>query len=197
MHVTPAFAILCTFVVASVAAPSDDTTLGRRDSPTCGTAPDAVLSDCKSMLNSDISLNYDRTCTYGIDGDAYNPVCSPGNCCFYTTHKGASVDDVKKYGNILLGCGDTSKNKVNGRVEDDDGNAYCLSDGSGCGDCLYTSVSKVEVKLNRTVLHEMFNIKALYGLRKATEMLFDSNSEGQLGIAGSNPLLSRPTIHWH
>ncbi|KAJ7182465.1 hypothetical protein C8R43DRAFT_1116111 [Mycena crocata] len=138
MRFAPAFSILCTVVVAALAAPSDNTTILRRDSLTCGTAGNAVLSffippRCAPWLT--VFPSPHRICD---SGHAMNPVCSPGNCCFYTTRKSRAltVDDVKKYGNMILACGDTSKNKVNGRVEDSDRNKYCLSNGSGCTDCL-------------------------------------------------------------
>ncbi|KAJ7483550.1 hypothetical protein FB451DRAFT_1555487 [Mycena latifolia] len=104
--------------------------------PRCGTAGDAILSDCKAMLSaSNLALDYSRTCTVGLAQKAYNPICSPGNCCFYTTRDEVPASEVVKYGNMLLGCGDAAVNKVNGRVYDENNNQYCLSDGKGCNDC--------------------------------------------------------------
>ena len=47
-----------------------------------------------------------------------------------------TVDDLKKYGNEIMGCQDPAVNKVNGRVTNENNDSVCLSDGSGCGDCL-------------------------------------------------------------
>jgi hypothetical protein len=83
---------------------------------------------------------------------AYNPICSANNCkspshsvqcetqevnltiftgCLYTTslnhkdHLGKLRDAAK----FVLGCGDESKNKVNGWVTLTDGSSVCLADG--------------------------------------------------------------------
>ncbi|KAF8872883.1 hypothetical protein BD779DRAFT_319188 [Infundibulicybe gibba] len=119
-------------------------TLSARGSA-CGTAGDAVASDCEQLFNSNFSINYGHTCKYlGIYSDelviekytAYKLVCSPGNCCIYTTHKGLSVDQARKYGREALGnCRSIKKNTINGRVATPKGQ-LCISDRKGCIDCL-------------------------------------------------------------
>lgn len=62
---------------------------------------------------------------------------NPG--CIYTTQKDMSAADLKKFGNIIMGCQDVAKDKVNGRTVTDLGEKVCLSNGNGCGDCLCVS----------------------------------------------------------
>jgi len=54
----------------------------------------------------------------------------------YTTKMNMSIDDLKKYGNLIMGCQDTAVNKVNGRVTNENNDSICLSNGGGCNDCL-------------------------------------------------------------
>src|ERR1700761_4787493 len=71
--------------------------------------------------------------------------------CVYVTDKDLSIEEIKAGVNFILGCGDAAVNKVNGRCylgESESPPAICLSDGSGCGDCLYVNL----LALRRTSL---------------------------------------------
>ncbi|KAK0445324.1 uncharacterized protein EV420DRAFT_1229924, partial [Desarmillaria tabescens] len=105
---------------------------------TCGTAGDATLSSCRDLLaNGWSGLDYSRTCHYGLYELAYNPICSSNNCCIYVTVDNLSDDEVHDRANdILNACGAPNVDKVNGRNSFDTSTAVCVSDGSGCGDCL-------------------------------------------------------------
>lgn len=61
-------------------------------------------------------------------------------CAYYAAgpRTTVSVDSttIRERAASLLGCGDSSSNKINGlEVSDGDGSGVCLSSGSGCGDC--------------------------------------------------------------
>jgi len=113
--------------------------------PTCGVAGDATLSDCQTLVNSGWSnFDYSRTCHFrnsaGLpSGQAWNPICSPGNCCIYVANDGykSNPDALKAAVQKILGCQDAAKNKVNGAMPAAVGQAFsvCVSDGKGCGDC--------------------------------------------------------------
>ena len=107
------------------------------------------LSDCEALVNSDwTNLNYGRTCSFRAEdglptGQAWNPICSPGNCCVYVADQGWEGHDdwLKAAVSTILGCQDAAVNKVNGAIPAKVGGPFsvCVSDGAGCGDCLYVS----------------------------------------------------------
>ncbi|KAJ7483551.1 hypothetical protein FB451DRAFT_1129460 [Mycena latifolia] len=113
--------------------------------PTCGVAGDAVLSDCQTLVNSQwTNFDYSRTCHFrdgsGLPtGQAWNPICSPGNCCIYVANKGYqdNPNALKAAVQKILGCQDAAVNKVNGAMPAAVGQSFsvCVSDGKGCGDC--------------------------------------------------------------
>ncbi|ESK88845.1 hypothetical protein Moror_17067 [Moniliophthora roreri MCA 2997] len=113
----------------------------------CGTTSDATLSDCQALVNDqaawNAAFNTGNTCTYTNPLDlppktAWNVACK-GNCCVYVA--GVTGGDVilsettRQEAAGLLGCGDPSKNSINGMQKFDDGHGVCLSNGDGCGDC--------------------------------------------------------------
>ncbi|KAF8872884.1 hypothetical protein BD779DRAFT_319092 [Infundibulicybe gibba] len=127
-----------------LATPTNTTLLSRYgkyyDIPRCGVAGNAVASECDTLLSSNFTLNFKRTCaSWGpvVEGTtAFNPVCSPGGgCCIYTTDDTLTVDKVRKYGwKALMRCRSDEKDKINGRVLASRGH-LCISDGKGCNDC--------------------------------------------------------------
>ncbi|KAJ8496320.1 hypothetical protein ONZ45_g12517 [Pleurotus djamor] len=114
----------------------------------CGTTGDATLSDCQALINDEgawnAAFNTGNTCTYTnpfivpLPQTAFNVACQ-GNCCVYVAGvSGGDVilrDTTRNEAAGLLGCGDTSQDKINGMQKFDDGHGICLSNGGGCGDC--------------------------------------------------------------
>ncbi|PWN88749.1 hypothetical protein FA10DRAFT_303678 [Acaromyces ingoldii] len=114
----------------------------------CGTTGDAVLSDCKDMLNDkafwDGEFNTGATCTYTnpfstvpLPTTAYNVACK-GECCVYVAATGADTvlkETTRQEALGLLGCGDEGANKINGMQKFDDGHGVCIGDRGACGDC--------------------------------------------------------------
>ncbi|KAJ7924146.1 hypothetical protein B0H13DRAFT_1864229 [Mycena leptocephala] len=82
MQITLLLTSLCALgVTFTVAVPTNGTsnlsTRGLPNQPKCGTAGDAVLSDCRAMLSApNLALDYSRTCTVNLAEKAYNPICS-------------------------------------------------------------------------------------------------------------------------
>ncbi|KAK0235824.1 hypothetical protein EDD85DRAFT_1009336 [Armillaria nabsnona] len=131
-----------TFIVALAAATV-------KGDITCGTAGDATLSSCQGLLASSFTgLNYGRTCSFGLGNTAFNPICAPDNCpplaplfsCIYVTVNDLSDQVVHDLASdIVNACAAPAVDRVNGRNSlDTTGSvAVCVSDGAGCGDCLY------------------------------------------------------------
>ncbi|ORX36081.1 hypothetical protein BD324DRAFT_630085 [Kockovaella imperatae] len=124
--------------------------IGKRDDVHCGTTSDATLSDCQALVTPEIwnqVFNTGNVCHFTnplaniYDGTALNLACHE-NCCVYYTNNQAnpgsslyqSSETLRQAAAGLLGCGDTSANKING-LDNLDGYAICISDGNGCGDC--------------------------------------------------------------
>ncbi|THU75611.1 hypothetical protein K435DRAFT_706803, partial [Dendrothele bispora CBS 962.96] len=115
----------------------------------CGTTSDANLDDCKFLLDpanwgsafaggSNV-CHYTNPITREIDEPAYNVACH-NDCCVYVARMPAdtiqdSSELIRKEASGLLGCADTSKNKVNVMEQLDNKVGVCISDGKGCGDC--------------------------------------------------------------
>ncbi|KAF8872887.1 hypothetical protein BD779DRAFT_1416241, partial [Infundibulicybe gibba] len=94
--------------------------------PTCGITGNAVASDCQALLDSNFTLNYKRRCST-TTFRPYNPVCSPGNCCIYTTSNTLSVDQVRAYGReVFMKCHSAKKNRINGRIIFACGEKLCI-----------------------------------------------------------------------
>lgn len=56
--------------------------------------------------------------------------------CIYTDWDGGLWEDIKVAVDHLLDCGAPAVNKVNGVIQVVDSGRVCLSNGSGCGDCV-------------------------------------------------------------
>jgi hypothetical protein len=60
----------------------------------------------------------------------------PCSGCIYTDWNGGLWADIKEAFSHLLDCGALDKNKVNGVIQVVDSGRVCVSDGTGCGDCV-------------------------------------------------------------
>ncbi|EIM91785.1 uncharacterized protein STEHIDRAFT_151145 [Stereum hirsutum FP-91666 SS1] len=115
----------------------------------CGTTSDATLSDCQALVDPDtwnsVWAGTSNVCHYSnpnsgiVGGKAQNVACH-GNCCVYVADGGAKnfqfvSETIRNEAAGLLGCGDTSKDKINGLDFFEDGHGTCISNGNGCGDC--------------------------------------------------------------
>ncbi|TFK96505.1 hypothetical protein BDV98DRAFT_597553 [Pterulicium gracile] len=102
--------------------------------PTCGTTGDAVLADCRKLLDNWPAFpDWNPTCHYGVN-KAWNPVCE-GGCCVYTDWDGALWADVKNAVSNLMGCASEEKNAINGVIDVVDTGRVCVGDRAACGDC--------------------------------------------------------------